>query len=197
MTNSEQNFDGAFESFDEVLAEANCEVTASEMQGIFCGLISAGAKSFCCQTRNTVYDLISEADTFEESVQESIGLLFAETLKAFKENDALPIILIPHDDFPLLDRMEGIAQWCQGFLLGFGLQLGDNNNLKPEINEAIKDISDISQLDISVENAEEDEKALELLIEHLKVAVKVIYLELVFRPEQVAQDSQEDKATIH
>jgi len=197
MTNSDQNLEEMHESFDEILAEANCDVTGSELQGIFAGLVSVGLKTFCCQAKVAVLDVVNDAQTFDKPTQESVDKLFIETLRAFREEDALPIIMIPNDDYPLIDRLEAISLWCQGFLLGFGLQLGDKKQLKPEINEALIDISEISQIEIEADNSEEAEKSLQLLLEHIKVAVKVIYLELVFKQEQAADKSSDKSCTYH
>jgi len=189
MSEFDKNLDELYETFDEVLAEADCEVTASEFQGIFAGMISAGLKKLCCQAKGTLLEVINDGHTFPKETQNTINNLFSESLRAFRDEDSLPVIMLPGDDYPLIDRLEAATLWCQGYLLGFGLQLANTKMDNPEIKEALVDISEISQLELVADESDEAKMALETLLEHIKVAVKMIYLELVFKQEQLAADS--------
>ena len=99
------------------------------------------------------------------------------------QQDMLAPLLLPDDEYPLIDRLEALSLWCQGFLLGFGLQFGDQSIDNSEITESLQDISDISQLEVSADEGEDAQIALVTVMEHIKVAVKVIYLELVIKKE--------------
>jgi len=189
MSKIDKNLNDLYEIFDETLAEADCEVTASELQGIFAGMISAGLKNLCCQAKATLLEVINDGHTFPEETQNTINNLFFESLRAFRDEDSLPVIMLPGDDYPLIDRLEATTLWCQGYLLGFGLQLANTKMDNPEIKEALVDISEISQLELIADESDEAKMALETLLEHIKVAVKMIYLELVFKQEQLVADS--------
>jgi len=197
MSEFDKNLDELHETFDEILAEADCEVTASELQGLFAGMVSVGLKSLCCQAKANLLEVTNDGHPFDEETQNAINQLFVESLRAFKEEDSLPIIMLPNDDYPMIDRLEAASLWCQGYLLGFGLQLGDTKLNNDEIEEVLKDISEISQLALVADDSDEANMALETILEHIKVAVKMIYLELVFKQEQLTASLSDAENTIH
>jgi len=197
MSEFEQNTSKMHETFDEALAAADCEISASELQGILTGMVSAGLKPVDPNWQSELLAVINDGHNFPDETLESIKNILLETHRAFLESEMLAPILIPADDYPLIDRLENIALWCQGYLLGFGLKLANTPIDSPEISEALQDISDISQLAMESDESEESQIALETLIEHIKVAVKVIYLELVFKQERVEVNPLDGNNTFH
>ncbi len=195
MANFDENATDLYENFDEVLADADCEMRVSEYQGLLSGLISAGLKQLEGINYSMLSELSHDGNGLDATLRSKIDELFQSSQQAFNDPDQLTPILIPDDSYPLIDRLEAVGLWCQGFLLGFGLHCGRQNKLAPEINEALQDISQIANIDIQSDNSESSQAALETLIEHIKVAVKMIYLEQVLKPTQ--KPSERIKPTIH
>jgi uncharacterized protein YgfB (UPF0149 family) len=197
MNDFSQNFENLYESFDEVLAEADCEINASEFQGILAGMISAGLKSTDKHWQSVILDVANDGHALSADALSEVKKVFAESLFAFTDQEILAPILLPDDEYPLIDRMEAMSFWCQGFLLGFGLQLGKQSIDNSDIAESLQDISEISQLELSLDESQEAQLALVTLIEHMKVAVKVIYMELVIKKELNDANSVDGNDTYH
>ncbi len=186
-----------YESFEESLAEADCELSASEFQGILSGMISAGADGSNHQWLVTLLEVANDANSLPSEARDQLIELFKQSQLAFTQQDALAPILLPSDEYPLVDRLEALSLWCQGFLLGFGLQFGNQATDNKEVAESLQDISEISQLEIEGDESEESQSALLTVTEHIKVAVKVIYLEIVFKQQNQAKSSQTGNQTVH
>jgi len=199
MSVFEENINDLYDRFEELLAEADCEITAAEFQGILCGMISAGLQRTSLSWLEQINALINENNGFSNELSQFAKMLVDETHQAFADDDLLAPILIPDDSYPMIDRLESLSFWSQGFLLGFGLQFGDKKALQKEIKESLTDIAEISQVSIENDDNEEAHTSLETLIEHIKVAVKMIYMELVKKPKLKSKESTQTTAskTIH
>ncbi|MCG8671022.1 MAG: YecA family protein, partial [Pseudomonadales bacterium] len=86
-------------------------------------------------------------------------------------------LLLPDDDDPLEDRLEAVGDWCSGFLAGFGSAgHSDTDSLPEDIAAALKDMVEISKVDVEIEGeiGFEEENAYLQLVEYLKtVALSV------------------------
>ncbi len=179
MSVFEDNVNDLYDQFEEILADSDCDITAAEFQGILAGMLSAGLGKDDANWLSQVSELVNEEAALSEEIGSFVKNIFNETQLAFSDDDLLAPILIPDDAYPMIDRLEALSFWSQGFLLGFGLQFGDKQTLPQEISESLNDIAEISQVSIENEDNEEANIGLETLIEHIKVAVKMIYMELV------------------
>jgi uncharacterized protein YgfB (UPF0149 family) len=197
MSEFEEKSAELYESFEEALADADCEISTSEFQGILSGMICGGLKATDSSWKRTILEVGNDGNQLPESAQKVLEDINVISARAFREEDFLTPILLPDEDYPLIDRLEALTLWAQGYLLGFGLQHGNQPVTGAEINESLQDISDISQLDVVVDNDEESQAAFITLLEHIKVAVKVIYLEFVFKIEQRAAAPVAGNSTFH
>jgi len=185
MNDLAQNADNLYESFEEALAEADCEISASEFQGIFVGMISAGFESKSAHWDSLIIETANDGNMLTAESKIVAEKVFEQSQRALNDQDELALILTPNDEYPLIDRIEALSFWSQGFLLGFGLQYGDSKLTNLEVKESLKDIGEISQLELSMNESEDSQKDLLILVEHLKVAVKMIYLELVLKQQTI------------
>ena len=197
MSDFDENSGNLYDSFEESLADADCEISASEFQGILAGMISAGLKQGNSSWSSTVLQAVNDGHPLSSNAQEWLEKIFSDSLTAFAEQDVLAPILLPNDDYPLIDRLEAVSFWCQGYLLGFGLQLGKQSIDSSEVTEALHDVSEISQLELAADESEESQIALEILIEHIKVAVKVIHMELVIKQQRTEINPVDGNDTYH
>ena len=76
---------------------------------------------------------------------------------------------MPSDDEPLASRTIAIGQWTQGFLSGFGANIG-NAELPKDVREVIEDLISIAQITPDEEEDEEGEVAYMEVNEYLRVA---------------------------
>lgn len=192
---SQDNID--YEQVEEVLAEAECETSAAELQAILCGMLAAGVKPNDKAWLPVVVDIVNDGRELAEEVQSMIQSLFIWTNTQMNQHDSLAPTLLPDDSYPAIDQLESLAEWCQGFLLGFGLQTSNEDITNPEVKESLTDLADISQLELEAEENEETQTALFTLIEHIKVAVQLIYWEMVVKKTAGASQPAASGQTIH
>jgi uncharacterized protein len=186
-----------YESVEEILAEDECEASAAELQAILCGMLAAGIKLDDKHWLETVNDMINDSRELSDKSVKIIKTLFVWSHQQLNQDDALAPTLLPDDSYPAIDQLEAIADWCQGFLLGFGLQTGNQVIDNAEVKESLTDLADISQLELEAEEGEETQMALVTLIEHMKVAVKIIYWEMVLKQRAGQAPTMSNNKTIH
>jgi uncharacterized protein YgfB (UPF0149 family) len=80
---------------------------------------------------------------------------------------------LPDDDAPLVDRIQALGQWCQGFLGGLGLGGIDPTRLGGDTEEFLNDLASIAQV-AHDEETEEAEGDLIELVEYLRVGTYLV-----------------------
>ncbi|MCR4346042.1 MAG: UPF0149 family protein [Sulfuricaulis sp.] len=88
--------------------------------------------------------------------------------------------LLPGDEHSLAEQIEGLSDWCRGYLLG--LYAGGVNELQAQTGDAgevIRDITRLSEADLDTSMADEEEaRALVEIVEYLRVGVQLVFEEL-------------------
>jgi uncharacterized protein YgfB (UPF0149 family) len=89
-------------------------------------------------------------------------------------------LLLPDDTAGLGARIEALASWCQGFLLGISHGgVSDIQALPGELPEIVEDFLNIARAEnFELENEEEDEAAYMELLEYVRVGVQLFWEEL-------------------
>jgi hypothetical protein len=163
-----------------VLHEAGVPTGVSEAHGIITGVLSApnGAR-VAWQT----LILGREAGTGHETSAELSRLLAALHRSTFAhlsgvECDFAP--LLPGDEHSLAEQIEGLSEWCRGYL--YGLHAGgvqDAQTLSGDAGEIVRDITRISEAELDGALADEEEaRALVEIVEYLRVGVQLVFEEL-------------------
>lgn len=163
-------------------------LSVSEIHGVVCGLAIWQEDSFHLQELTDLVgvDALTEAFSVEAFVSASIEALTAEDM-SFSP-------LLPEDGTELELRVEGIAEWCAGFLAGFGAAgtargLSSLEALPDEVSEIVGDLSAITEIDAHAyvnpdeTDAEEAEADLVQIQEFVKVGVLLI-LSLITEPQE-------------
>ena len=73
---------------------------------------------------------------------------------------------------PLREQANTLVEWCQGFLVGLGLSSVETSD--EEVLEMIKDISEISQLEVDLLDNEEDAQDFYEIVEFVRMGVLFI-----------------------
>jgi len=171
--------DPAHERLQEALSAAGATADAAEAHGTLCSLVCLhgsragapwveslfGKEPVPADARRTLLELAGE--TAAELEDPSFG--FAP--------------LLPGDGAPMAERAAAMAHWTQGFLHGFG-EAGSRPALAERLRqeplaELLSDLSEITRATADEEEgAEGDEEAWAEIVEYLRVAVQLFYLEL-------------------
>lgn len=199
--NSQDNLDTSlsfdYEDVESVLADADCDASAAEVQAFFCGMLAAGLKPQDNRWQSALIDLVNDGHDLTGEAKDLMHRLFHWSASEMSLHETLAPVFLPDDSYPPIDQLEALIDWSQGFLLGFGLQTGNEKINNEEVNESLTDLAEICRLDPQAEDDEETQEALVTLIEHIKVAVQIIHWELVAKNTPQTSPSAGDGPTVH
>jgi len=185
-----------FREIASVLESAGSQVVAAEGHGCLCGaLCTAPDYSF----ERWLDELVAlDADPSAERPDDNaLKLLFADTVSALRGDEMEFEALLPDDDEPLEHRANALAQWCQGFLYGFGTGHPMRaTDLNEQVDEILKDFTHIARAEVDVGAASEaEEESYAEVVEYLRVGVQLIHDELAAVREGDARDDDDDADT--
>lgn len=189
---------------DEALRRAEVPVDPAEIHGSLCGLLcvlgSAGKSAWLADTLADSSDPEEEDEAEAGLESESVhwpepdpavrdGLMAAMDALAGATAGALEAAamdfqpLLPGDDEALADRVDGLAQWCQGFNHGLyvAAHIADAHAEldSGDTAEIIRDFAELAQAGMDGEAADADgEAAYAELVEFVRVSVQLVYEEL-------------------
>jgi len=168
-----------FSDAADALSGANTTLTASEAHGCLCGALCGSNEYTFANWLDELSDETDESNTDSASIQELLQTVYTETVRLLR-GDAMEFsLLLPEDDAPLARRAEALAQWCQGFLYGFGSVAGKRQKLASEVDEVIRDLTQIAQASAGdSEPTEDDEEDYAEIIEYIRVGVQTVHDEL-------------------
>lgn len=171
----------------DFLAVSGLQPTASEVQGMFCGMLCARAEDAEARWIATLLDDMSDGSEPVAPQDAQIAARCREALlelaaltRAGLDSDAMAFDpLLPGEDASLLERATGLYDFCRGLLFGLGVSGLDAKALGQRGAEVLADLAEITRLDLGDLDATEDnEAALVELYEFVRVAVPLLAAEL-------------------
>ena len=171
------NFD--YDRLRAALVLADTDHNASEVHGIICGAICNQLKS---GRRVDVNELVSAvagiSNESKGALEASIDSLYESSQQSLNDRDSSFSLLLPDDEYELVERTEAVAQWCQGFVFGLlSNQAFTIDKLPRDAAEIARDFMAISKAEPG-EDREQDEWALAEIEEYVRVGVQLIFEEL-------------------
>jgi len=187
------NLADRYTQIEAILALASIdELSPSEVHGTIIGAISNHMKSGL--TPDLLRLIEPDADTNDGRFAQLTTSLYelyrdnSETLLESKEGFEL---ILPGDDEPIEMRVDGIATWCKGFLLGLLYNNAFSIDQLPESGaEIARDIMEIAEAAAGADEEREEDWALAELEEYVKVGAQLIF-EFIYseRSDQTPSDS--------
>ncbi|MBW5414039.1 UPF0149 family protein [Pseudomonas sp. MAG002Y] len=176
----------AYAAFTQLLSEAALPVSPAELHGHLMGRICAGAGFDESDWLVAATDLLGGApsDRLKSALIGLLGMVQQE----FATNEVAIVLLLPTDEAPLKERLAAMAQWCQGFLSGFGLA-SRTAELSNEAKEVLQDLAAIAQVQDTLEESEEGENDYMEVTEYLRVAPAILYSEYGKNPSPAPKPS--------
>lgn len=176
------------------LEKLGSEASPYEAHGAVCGLVCGRGdiepQEWLALT-TTATDAITQGDLLAKEASESLSNFFFETVAALSDNNLKFYPLLPEDDSDTI-RLQGIAQWAQGFLMGLSLAGIENFSAYPEevmeFVEAMTSISSADDYDLAGDVS--DEEAITELIEFIRIGVLLLNEEM--NPVRVPVDIPPD-----
>lgn len=164
----------AYSAFVQLLAGQGQHFSPAELHGLLVGHSCAGA-GFAPQAW-----LDNAAQLFDGEIppglQQALTGLQEMLRSEISADDCMAItLLLPGDDDSLELRSTALAQWCQGFLSGFGGSIGQRK-LSAEAREILEDYIAIAQI-AEADNAEDDEASFMEVSEYLRMTAVFLFTE--------------------
>ncbi|WP_250461148.1 UPF0149 family protein [Microbulbifer litoralis] len=165
-----------FESLANAILAASGTTDPSELHGFACGVVTAGARPDRQRWEKELAELM-QLDAIPADLKRDFLQLADESLRQLRDSNFDFQLLLADDDTGLPAKTATLGNWCQGFLLGFGV--GDFKGEMPATSrEALEDIGRIAQVDPGeVEASDEAENQLLQVQEYVRVAVMNIFTE--------------------
>ncbi len=161
----------SFFDLRELLTELGSAVGAAEGHGLLCGLVCGGRPDALAAWRLELCGETALAGLDQERLGEVAGFVereLGDPLCAFSP-------WLPNEGSALTQRVDALAEWCQGFVSGIGLA-GTASYLHDDVGEAIADLREISQAGVAPEDCDEQgEAAYAELVEYIRAAVLLIH----------------------
>jgi uncharacterized protein YgfB (UPF0149 family) len=167
----------------EVVAELHSlavGVDASELHGSLCGLLSGGGEA--PTRRDWLNRSLADPEPVDIAPGGALDRMYVATASLLEAPDFGFELLLPDPDDSVAARGEALLGWCRGFLGGFGLAAGAQPPLSDESKDALADLGRIAGSDLSYEDPENDEEALEEVAEFVRVAALLLHSDCVLGP---------------
>jgi len=191
-----------FKQLQKHLDMNDASMAASELHGCLWGLYCGESDRSKINWRQSLASLLDEET-------QSLSVDLVNCIETIKTNICQQLddglfeapLMLPADEEPLNVRLEGLVNWCEGWLLGFGMSHQHQVKLSNDGQEALVDIRDISHVDTSIhEEIDEDEhedmeKDFNQLCEHVKIATQLIQSDITFA--KMTKTNVQNSKSIH
>lgn len=189
------------------LIKLGSELSPSEVHGTLCGVL-------CGKSNITVHEWLSltllkssedasqvvmSRDLLLEAVSESFKSFFLATITELSDNNLNFYPLLPEDGSEAV-RLEAIAEWAQGFLMGLSIagvkSFSEYSEEVTEFIEAMASISTAGEYDLAGDDS--DEEAIIEFIEFIRMGV--LFMNEEMNPIRVpvdVPDSHSSNDSVH
>ncbi len=173
-----------YEVFVQSITTLMLQISASELHGLLCGYLCAGADR---EGESYIRALLHNKKNTE--TREAILSLFSVFSISQQQISAYNLefsLLLPKDDDPLRERAKAFSQWCDGFTQGLALAGVEVDHFYEEdAQEAFNHLIEFAELDCnSLDVDEEDERALMEVTEYTRMAVIRLHGDLMMNKRE-------------
>jgi uncharacterized protein YgfB (UPF0149 family) len=165
-----------YEKLQAALSGAGIDSGSAEIHGLLCGIVSRGGAN-TTDWSGVLAAAGMALDSVPEALRTTLAGLMAASAGSLADGQMHFSLLLPDPETGIRVRADGIASWCQGYVMG--LALGGSSGmegLSPEAREAVADLIRISGAMADRDgDAETQDRALSEIEEFVRVAVQLIY----------------------
>ncbi len=176
-----------FETFAEDVVALDLPFSASEVHGLMCAFIATGALAEGERYLQTlVQSSICSPDLKKEAAR-SLFFVFNASQQQIVEINFEFDLLLPSDNFSLIERSQAFSDWCNGFLMGLKQTNFAVTSLEPDAQESLEHLGEFAQLDCDdLDQDEDNEKALVEIHEYVRMVVLRLSGDIQY-PEEVVR----------
>lgn len=185
----------SFEELDQVLAQFGDEVSPVDLHGLLTGLHCGGARLVQDAIANTMQEYFN-LDIYMSPELLPLLVRLNDGVELTLQSDSFIFTPLLPEDEDLFSRICLFSRWCENFINGFGATCPEEEKLTEEIEGVLEDLMTFSRLAEEVDPVDQDEESFMELLEYSKVAVLMLYTELVLVPlrkaEQAAKEAEKE-----
>ena len=182
----------SYKKLTTALDMAELGATASECHGVICGLICGGVNVEDNSWSGAFKDLMNDGMGLPVDLKNLLQSLFETSVNEFVGGEYQVKLLLADDEQPWSQVALSLSQWCESFMAGFGIGDGAKKKLTKEVNEAMSDLSQISQIDTEIEDDEESQRSFEEISEYVRLSAILCFSEFGKKPTP-----ETDKKNLH
>ena len=185
------------DQIESALATLGANINASELHGTLSAILCINDNDQSEIWYQQLVPKSDDGDLLQHEARNTLQALYRETRQHLNDPLCDYQLLLPSDNNSLDIRSVALGDWCQGFIMGLMMSgIKDFHNLPENSAEVSQDIVEISQAGSSSpsEDPEEDEAALQELIEYVRIGVLLINEEL--HPDRTQASTPPDQ-TLH
>jgi len=175
----------SYERWSVQLDEAFVMASAAELHGLISGLLSGGLSAQSPDFLPVLYDFLNDGQALPSALKVDVQQLINNTASSLQSGDYDVALLLPNDDDSLAERLEGMVEWTQAFLVGFAVQQTDLSLLSEDVREAVEQLTEVTKVSIDTRDdssAEENEEAYFMVLEHIRIMVFSCFNEVGSKP---------------
>ena len=161
-----------YELTKDALRKLNTDDTISSAHGLLCGFYCVKQDLELDDWLNEVLVSIDLNNLLEKEAHQVLAEVFNNTSEQLADPTLNFWPIIADDNSPLRDQASTLIEWCQGFLIGLGLSSVETSD--EEVTEMIKDISEISLLNVDLMDTEENANDFYEIVEFVRIGVLFI-----------------------
>lgn len=173
-----------YSALSEALHRIAVETPPAELHGQLCGLLSSRpdlqAEQWLAEAVPELIEAKQRGDALAAGSEALLQQLFRDSEAGIQDRELGFRLMLPDDSESLPQRLEELAEWCNGFLMGLAMGgIKDFKNLPGDIPEFLEDMMEISRAgNYELRDEEEDETAYMELLEYIRMGVMLVRMEL-------------------
>ena len=166
------------------LARARAELGAAECHGLLCGMLCGVDEQAPRRWLEEVLGPEGRVQKFRDDCRNELVRVLTDTVRTLCSSQCNFVPLLPDENQGLGVRSEALADWCSGFLYGFGSAgINIESRLSKDALEVLSDFSEVTRLRSDGQESESSEADYSEIVEYMRVGVMLIFEELRGRPE--------------
>jgi uncharacterized protein YgfB (UPF0149 family) len=158
--------------------------SASQLHGIICGYLCAGAVGPC---EAYLRSLVTKRDEESRNALLTLFSVYSISQEQIANYDFSFRMLLPDDNEPLIERAQAFGEWCAGFIEGLSMAGVDWDEFQEEDDrDVLHHISEFSEIDyLALDVDEDDEKSLMEVHEYTRAAIIRLHGELMMNKKEL------------
>jgi uncharacterized protein len=183
-----------YERLRSALTSAGAVVSLAELHGGVCAALCAGGAP---AAESWLADALADNESRgapPSDVASDLHGLIGSSWRMLAGDDLEFQPFLPSGEAPLDERVQALAQWCQGFLAGLGATaptLGRGDDTDTGVSEILGDLAEIGRAALSDEEAAAEAEAdfsLAEIHEHVRLSVQLVFEQLAPYRAAAARD---------